>query len=188
MPKIVNHELYRKELLNKCFNLFSVRGFSNLSMRQIAKELKISTGTLYHYFSSKKDIFDSLVIQVADSNIQKIMEENDRAIGFEERLDLFLDFINSNLEHFIKWLFIFFDYKLFNYGKLNPMLKNSSETYCKAISKFLQIEDIKISNFIFSYLNGIITTHLVNDKYFDIQTQMKLLKRIILAMAKKEIL
>ncbi|PLZ35065.1 TetR family transcriptional regulator, partial [Fischerella thermalis WC542] len=61
MPKIVDHEQYRKELLMKSFDLFAQKGYAAITMRDIAKELGVSTGTLYHYFSNKKALFLQLV-------------------------------------------------------------------------------------------------------------------------------
>jgi AcrR family transcriptional regulator len=39
MPKSVDHIQYRKELLNKCFNLFAEKGYGSITMRQIARGL-----------------------------------------------------------------------------------------------------------------------------------------------------
>ena len=58
MPKIVDHEQYRKELLGKCFDLFAQKGYGSITMRQIAQGLGVSTGTLYHYFPSKQALFE----------------------------------------------------------------------------------------------------------------------------------
>jgi AcrR family transcriptional regulator len=54
MPKIVDHDQYRKELLSKCFDLFAEKGYGSITMRQIAEGLNVSTGTLYHYFPANK--------------------------------------------------------------------------------------------------------------------------------------
>ncbi|MGB6015410.1 MAG: helix-turn-helix domain-containing protein, partial [Nodosilinea sp.] len=48
MPKIVDHDQYRREILDQCFDLFAEKGYAALTMRQIAQELGVSTGTLYH--------------------------------------------------------------------------------------------------------------------------------------------
>ena len=40
MPKLVDHVSYRKSLLVRCFDLFAERGYSALTMRQIAEALK----------------------------------------------------------------------------------------------------------------------------------------------------
>jgi AcrR family transcriptional regulator len=53
VPRIVDHDARRAELLDGAFELFAERGWSALTMRGIAKELGVSTGTLYHYFDGK---------------------------------------------------------------------------------------------------------------------------------------
>ena len=53
MPRIVDHDARRAELLDGAFELFADRGWEALTMRGIARELGVSTGTLYHYFDSK---------------------------------------------------------------------------------------------------------------------------------------
>ena len=74
MPKIVNHDAYRLELLTQCFELFARYGYTNISMRQIAEEIGISTGTLYHYFSSKKELFKQITLILSQNDISQIAE------------------------------------------------------------------------------------------------------------------
>jgi len=53
MPKIVDHDAYRDELIERYFDDFAQRGYNDVTMREIAAKLNISTGTLYHYFPSR---------------------------------------------------------------------------------------------------------------------------------------
>ena len=55
MPKVVDHDQQRSDLLAAAFDLFADRGYSATSMRALASGLGVSTGTLYHYFSGKDD-------------------------------------------------------------------------------------------------------------------------------------
>lgn len=48
--------LTREEILKKAVKLFVVKGYYNTSIRDIAKESKISTGAIYHHFESKEEI------------------------------------------------------------------------------------------------------------------------------------
>jgi len=57
MPKIIDHEKYRKELTYKATKIFRKYGYSGLGMRKITKELGISKSALYHYFPSKDALF-----------------------------------------------------------------------------------------------------------------------------------
>lgn len=59
MPKIVDHEAYRAELAAGAIHVFRRHGFHGLGMRKIAEELGVSKGTLYHYFPSKKALFEA---------------------------------------------------------------------------------------------------------------------------------
>jgi AcrR family transcriptional regulator len=69
MPKIVDHDRYRKELLGKCFDLFAAKGYGSITMREIAQGLGVSTGTLYHYFPNKKVLFEQLIEQMAERDV-----------------------------------------------------------------------------------------------------------------------
>ncbi len=57
MPKKIDRDLYRTELAKKAALLFSKHGYAGLGMRSIAMELGISKSALYHYFSTKKELF-----------------------------------------------------------------------------------------------------------------------------------
>ncbi len=57
MPKIVDHEAYRRELAIKAVEIFTEHGINGLGMRGIAEFLSISKSALYHYFPSKEELF-----------------------------------------------------------------------------------------------------------------------------------
>ncbi|MFZ5595394.1 MAG: TetR/AcrR family transcriptional regulator [Bacillota bacterium] len=93
MPKIVDHDLYREELLSRCFDLFSKKGYSGVTMREIAKELGVSTGTIYHYFPNKKSLLDNLILMIG----QRQETEFDKWFGEENELDQIL----KALHHYV---------------------------------------------------------------------------------------
>ena len=66
MPKIVDHDQYRAELLEAATGVFAQRGYSSISMREIATELGVSTGTLYHYFPNKEALFRAVMLSLAE--------------------------------------------------------------------------------------------------------------------------
>lgn len=57
MPKIVDHDKYRAEIVEKAAPIFSAHGFNGLGMRQVAEQLNMSKSALYHYFPSKEELF-----------------------------------------------------------------------------------------------------------------------------------
>lgn len=56
MPKIVNHEARRLELLDAVWRVIARNGIEGTTMRAIAAETGWSSGVLQHYFASKRDI------------------------------------------------------------------------------------------------------------------------------------
>ena len=79
MPKIVDHDKRRVQILESAFSLFATSGYHGVSVRNIAKSTGMTTGMLYHYFPSKPDLFTALVElmqnrQIADFN--RFLESN----------------------------------------------------------------------------------------------------------------
>ena len=51
----------RRRIVGVAFRIFAEQGYGSVSMRQLARDLGTSTGTLYHYFPSKHALFEALV-------------------------------------------------------------------------------------------------------------------------------
>ena len=75
MPKIVDHDAKREQLLEPCLALFATKGFYALSMRKISEELGVTTGTLYHYFDGKLALFEQMLDRVIKSDVQAAIQE-----------------------------------------------------------------------------------------------------------------
>lgn len=54
-------EVRRSEILDASFALFASRGYHALSMRDLARELGATTGTLYHWFAGKPELFAEML-------------------------------------------------------------------------------------------------------------------------------
>lgn len=57
MPKIVDKEAKRRELVEAAVSIFSAKGFQNASMAEIAVRAGKGKGTIYEYFRTKEDLF-----------------------------------------------------------------------------------------------------------------------------------
>ena len=92
MPKIVDRDQYRKELLIKSFDLFAQKGYGSITMRQLAQGLGVSTGTLYHYFPSKEALFLQLVEEQTQQNILNFLAEEGNPTTLPERIETLFNF------------------------------------------------------------------------------------------------
>ena len=58
---LAKQESTKKKILDAAFNVFVRNGFKDTTMSHIVNESGLSKGAIYHYYSSKKDLFISLI-------------------------------------------------------------------------------------------------------------------------------
>ncbi|MGE5310467.1 MAG: TetR/AcrR family transcriptional regulator [Nitrospirota bacterium] len=56
----------RQEMLAAAFDLFSQKGYHNVSMHEIAGKAEFAIGTLYKFFENKEDLYKALVLEQCD--------------------------------------------------------------------------------------------------------------------------
>lgn len=110
MPKVVDREQYRKELLNGCIELFAQKGYGSITMRQIAEGLKVSTGTLYHYFDSKEAIFMQLVQELCEQDISRFFAQAPEVETLEARLQVVMAFVLKSLQFYQQQMLLWVDF------------------------------------------------------------------------------
>ncbi|MBU4489447.1 MAG: TetR family transcriptional regulator [Actinobacteria bacterium] len=67
-------------ILDAAFHVFSVNGYHNATVDDIAQEAGVSKGTCYQYFESKEDIF----IATIDRTLDKVITEAKASVGEEQ--------------------------------------------------------------------------------------------------------
>lgn len=73
MPKVVDHQQRRQELVEAAWRVIARVGLDAVTMREIAVESGYSTGTLAHYFADKDDIL-RVALERADDDIRRRLE------------------------------------------------------------------------------------------------------------------
>ena len=72
---------HRRQMLAAALELFSEKGFHNVSMHEIAKRAEFAIGTLYKFFKNKEDLYKALMMEKAEEHHQVLIgvlsEEND---------------------------------------------------------------------------------------------------------------
>jgi AcrR family transcriptional regulator len=69
----------RTEILRAALELFSQKGYHNVSMHEIAARAELAVGTLYKFFQNKEELYREILIQTATlfySALSKVLEEN----------------------------------------------------------------------------------------------------------------
>ncbi|MGD1904900.1 MAG: TetR/AcrR family transcriptional regulator [Leptolyngbyaceae cyanobacterium] len=110
MPKIVDRDRYRKELLSQCLGLFAEQGYGSTTMRQIAQGLGVSTGTLYHYFPSKERILEQLVEELCEQGIADFFAQAPVAEAMGDRLRVVITFFVEHFRFYQQQLLLWIDF------------------------------------------------------------------------------
>jgi AcrR family transcriptional regulator len=85
----------RRDLLARAVDLFAEHGYDELTMAAIAREAGISKPLLYHYFPSKRRLFEAALAQAADEHLAHLEPD---AAG----LDAFLAWIEASPQAYAK--------------------------------------------------------------------------------------
>ena len=182
MPKIVDRERYRKELLWKSFDLFAQKGYASITMREIAKELGVSTGTLYHYFPNKETLFLQLIEEQTEQDISDFLAEAGDPKSLSEGIKTLIDFAAKGEDYFIKQFLLWADFyqqkersDILN----NRILQRVLEQNRKVLSQYLQIQDKVVIDLIINHLNGLIMARMFEGEAISYEEQGELLAKML---------
>lgn len=95
-----SHDLTKELIIEKARGLFIEKGFRDVSMRSIAKELNCSHGAIYYHFHNKADLFYAIV--EADFNqLNGLIDKAVNGPGDDETnlRQLFLRFLEFGLNN-----------------------------------------------------------------------------------------
>ena len=99
MPKIVDKEAKKMEILHAAMQIFAKKGVMNTKMIDIATTAGVGKGTIYEYFRSKEEIFEQAFQFVFDSTEIKIQEALNTTDDPERQLQLLVDISLSHFFH-----------------------------------------------------------------------------------------
>lgn len=188
MPKIVDVEQYRKELLLKSAELFAEKGYANMTTRELAQGLGVSTGTLYHYFPSKAALFEQLVEEMCREDVLLAKAEIDRGKTLTEKLKILGKFMTNREDYCIKQLFLWIDYSQYQGReelRRSQFFERVDRRYHQAVIEILGISDPSVAWLVVSVINGLILERLWCNEQIVIDEQMELLGKILTTYLQK---
>jgi TetR/AcrR family transcriptional regulator len=87
----------RQEMLAAAFDLFSQKGYHNVSMHEIAAQAEFAIGTLYKFFENKADLYKALVLEQCD----KFEDAIARAVGeADDEVEKLRNYVRTKSERF----------------------------------------------------------------------------------------
>ena len=101
----MSKENSKNQILKAALKIFVVNGYSNTKMDDIAEEAGFSKGAVYHHFSSKDDLFFSLIDYWEASFLPKFYSNNYSDVSLVKVLKELASEVASNFKN-KKYLFL----------------------------------------------------------------------------------
>ncbi len=181
MPKIVDHDQYRKELLTKSFDLFAEKGYAAITMREVAQGIGVSTGTLYHYFPSKEELFGQLIEQSCQENILIVKDRLKNTQTLKERITLIAQYAEEQEKLLIKETHLWIDFcqhQAGNSQELN-LWQRINHHHEQAVLEILGITDPEVGKLLACLIDGIVLQRLLGNQEVSFTKQLVLFGEII---------
>ncbi|NJL89672.1 MAG: TetR/AcrR family transcriptional regulator [Coleofasciculaceae cyanobacterium SM2_1_6] len=187
MPKIVDHDQYRKELLAKSFNLFAEKGYAAITMRQVAQGIGVSTGTLYHYFPSKEVLFEQLIEQSCQESILTVQSRMKNTQTLRERLALVAEYIEEQEEKLIRQTQLWIDFC--QHHAVNPkdlsLWQRMNHRHEQAAAEMLEITNPEIVKLLGCVIDGVLLGRMLGSREISFTKQLGLFGEILAASSEK---
>ena len=121
----------RTAILETTLDLISERGFHNTPMSLVAKTSGVSTGVIYHYFSSKEELINELYKEIKLETIQAMLVNNSEELSLNERfLGIWANFVRYSLNYPSKSSFL-------EQFENSPLIKHVvGEDFMQAVAPF----------------------------------------------------
>jgi AcrR family transcriptional regulator len=178
MPKIVDREKQRAEILAEAFPLFATKGFGVVGMRQCAKELGVSTGTLYHYFASKEELFEQMFLRKSQSLVQDLVQCIPTEGLRGERVDGLIGFVEAHSLDLRRMLVMAFDFRR-NGPNASELLNQSFVFFRLSLKQSLGIAKVEDADRLLVLLFGILSRQVLLTDPLDLQAYRKDLATVL---------
>ncbi len=89
----------RRTILDAAVRVFARQGFHTCRVSDIADEAGVAYGLVYHYFSSKEEILDTLFVERWDVMLQAIAEADSSELSPRDKLRAIASFIIESYRH-----------------------------------------------------------------------------------------
>ncbi len=86
------HTDTRQKIINATLLVASRHGFERATTGEISRTAGVSEGIIYHYFKSKRQLYENMVSETAANFRAALTEEIDKVPGFRKKLERLIEF------------------------------------------------------------------------------------------------
>lgn len=94
-------EVRKQELIDIATKLFLEKGYENVSVRDVLKEVNGAPGMFYHYFKSKQEIYNEAVEQFVNKGVyERLKVINNKSESIINRFRMLAEIIEKSVKEF----------------------------------------------------------------------------------------
>ena len=164
----------KEKIVDTALKLFNLKGLSQVTLRTIAKEMKISQGNLNYHFKKRADIIEAIYFRLVaemDSSMAKMMHS-------EIHLQLLLDISASMMTNTFKYRFFLLDF---------TQIMREHKNIKKYHSKLIAIRQAEsIASFDVFVANGIMRKEELPNEYIHLYKRIQIFSDFWMASAEIE--
>src|SRR3989338_7798611 len=71
----------KREIIGAARHLFQIQGYDAVTIQDVMDSLGVAKGTIYHYFKSKEELFEAVIENIVDANIERMQTLMQEAAG-----------------------------------------------------------------------------------------------------------
>ena len=181
MPKIVDHEQRRIEILNASFGAFAENGYAALSMRQLAKSIGVTTGSLYHYFPSKHALFEALFQRLQEEDLRAAAQTFSNSTSKQQRAQALTQFLSERSDRLCKALLIAVEYhRVQPLDDSQEIIEETIVGYRQALKDNLNIDSDELAELLLSVIFGILIQGSLAPDISHLNSQLMILQGLTL--------
>jgi len=178
MPRQVDHDAYRADLVLRTTALFAKSGYSALSMRNIAEHLGVSTGTLYHYFPNKEALFEGVVEDVSKRDVGDLRGAMPEGLDAKAKAQLVMGYVESMESHYLQQNLVMIEWSRDKPSARDRTFNKASARYQKAAAELLAV-DMACARAILIFIKGLILQRLYDGARTQFDEQVPYLEALI---------
>lgn len=172
MPKIVDHDAYRRQIVETAMQLFVAQGYAGLGLRELASALGISKSALYHYYPSKEALFNDVVTAAVQSAVAELATQTPASAAFADRFSTFVDYVLANEDWFVQELLILTEYARLREGAEGAaQMHAATAQYADAIAAFLGVDPAE-GMALYLQLNGALMQRFLDNRQIDLHAAL----------------
>ncbi len=176
---LMKPESRKQEIINAASILFKEKGYSAVTMRDLAKAMGIKAASLYNHIQSKQEILSTIIIDLAEeftTGMNQIVNSNKNTIQkLENIIDLHIDVTLRNADGLASLNNDWMHLEEENLQYFEKMRHDYEENFRNIVQNGVDKEEIKSYNIeimVFSTLSTLRTLYLWYPKQKDIDAEI----------------